>query len=98
GFHVTGVQTCALPIFAAKSPAPVMPLCIALAVVFGGAWLAALRGFGKLGVAMLAAMVLVMIGFGLPAALPGLTARSTRDLCEQEIGRASCRERVEIEG
>src|SRR5690606_40842937 len=88
-FHVTGLQTCALPIFAARRgsapAAPTLPL-------LPGEALLALRDdpLGFLCGAVRARGDLVALGWGRPP----LLLLVHPEHAHHEIGRASCRERA----
>src|SRR5690606_40987817 len=95
-FHVTGVQTCALPIcsrVAALTPA------VALAATRGDP--AAREVLAEAGreLARLATVVFGRLGQVMPVALAGGVAGAGPELVEpMQIGRASGRERVLMEG
>src|SRR5207253_8595364 len=83
--HVTGVQTCALPISNyANSPLPVGPIDPSLAgfLVMNG------------GSGYVAPVVTITDFYNTPGASPPASCTAT----VTEIGRASCRERVRVSG
>src|SRR5690606_39451627 len=86
-FHVTGVQTCALPIFLAKYvEGGILPIWD-LSANYTGCMI------GYHAVSVIADAYLKGIrGFNAETALEAMKHSATRD--KLEIGRASCRERV----
>src|SRR5690606_40005631 len=96
GFHVTGVQTCALPISGKGTQAALMVEALGLPHISTGVLLrAAVTAGTKLGQAAKAVMDRgdlvsddIMLGL--------IEERLSED--DVEIGRASCRERGEIAG
>src|SRR5690606_39625498 len=85
-FHVTGVQTCALPIFQAERRGEISP---------GDTLIEATSG--NTGIAL--AMVAAMRGYRMRLIMPdnmSLERRATMSVYGAEIGRAACRERVSL--
>src|SRR5690606_41202235 len=92
-FHVTGVQTCALPIF--WQPALALLTCIGVLLYL------LFRGHSPSHSALYALVVLIAMAIVMPALrpnvrrLPSLLVEGGR---AGEIGTASCRERGETSG
>src|SRR5690606_39470772 len=90
-FHVTGVQTCALPIFPATDPCGHFGLGIAR----DGTWYYHGSPIGRKAIAKLFARVLRREDDG---SYWLVTPAERGRIDVEEIGRASCRERGEIYG
>src|SRR5207253_8423175 len=89
--HVTGVQTCALPICTPELTASLTPVRIAGFELNFNNWLYYL--------AWSIAMIGYVIGWLILRGRTGRAFRAVRDSeTAAEIGRASCRERVEVAG
>src|SRR5690606_40996666 len=92
-FHVTGVQTCALPILLpgnafVRAVILAIPSAAVMFALFAAVFAAA--SIEKLPFAALLAIKIV-IGIAVPLVV---TPLAVRDALSPEIGRASCRERV----
>src|SRR5690606_39761500 len=105
-FHVTGVQTCALPIFAAMSVPLAVLLAIVAARVVGTTGIPPIGAIGKLSQLAFGAMAPGQVAINLMSAnSAGGAAGQATDLLNDfkvgnaigasQIGRASCREGVE---
>ena len=81
-----------------KSPIPILPAALALVVLLGGGWLAALRGRILLCAACLTVSVLAASFTVLPAGLPSMNARSTRLLSRDIKDKIADCDRVALLG
>src|SRR5206468_8826438 len=88
---VTGVQTCALPIFFAVMTGPNGDSAAPLSGVKGSIFDVRIVGF------LIAAVVLWIVSLGYEQVRPQVTEARTAINARGQIGRASCRERVWIE-
>src|SRR5690606_39763532 len=96
-FHVTGVQTCALPIFAL--PIVTAPAYLFLVLLHPPAFVAeaALASIATIGAVLLFLVTVIALVRRWP--MPAALACALAVWClTGQIGRASCRGRVEVSG